>query len=43
VADDAVAVYLYQPTFITVANARLKGVGKDMPIFANHLSALSWG
>ena len=42
VADDAVAAYLYQPTWITVANARLKGVWKDMPIFANDLAALHW-
>ncbi len=43
VADDAVAAYLYQPTWITVAHARLKGVWRDMPIFANDLAALSWG
>jgi len=43
VADDAVAAYLYQPTWITVAKAGLKGVWKDMPIFANDLAALSWG
>jgi peptide/nickel transport system substrate-binding protein len=42
VADDAVMAYLYQPTAITVAAARLKGVWKDMPISANDLSALSW-
>jgi peptide/nickel transport system substrate-binding protein len=42
VADDAVAAYLYQPTWITVANARLKGLWKDMPLFVNDLSALSW-
>ena len=42
VADDAVAAYLYQPTSITIAHARLKGVWKDMPISANDLSALSW-
>ena len=42
VANDAVAVYLYQPTWITVANARLKGLWRDMPIFANDLAALSW-
>jgi len=42
VADDAVAAYLYQPTWITVANARLKGLWKDMPIFANDLAALRW-
>ena len=43
VADDAVCAYLYQPTWITVAHARLKGVWTDMPIFANDLAALSWG
>ena len=42
VADDAVAAYLYQPTWITIANARLKGLWKDMPLFANDLAALSW-
>ena len=42
VARDAVAAYLYQPTWITVANARLKGLWKDMPLFVNDLSALSW-
>ncbi len=42
VAEEAVAAYLYQPTWITVANARLKGLWKDMPLFVNDLSALSW-
>ena len=42
VAQDAVSVYLYQPTWITVAHARLKGLWKDMPLFANDLAALSW-
>lgn len=42
VAEDAVAVYLYQPTWITVAHARLRGLWKDMPIFVNDLSALYW-
>ncbi len=42
VARDAVAAYLYQPTWITVASARLKGLWKDMPLFVNDLSALSW-
>jgi len=42
VAQDAVSVYLYQPTWITVANARLKGLWKDMPLFVNDLAALSW-
>lgn len=42
VADEAVAAYLYQPTWITVAKAGLKGLPKDMPLFVNDLSALSW-
>jgi peptide/nickel transport system substrate-binding protein len=42
VAEEAVHAYLYQPTWITVANARLKGLWKDVPLFANDLSALSW-
>jgi peptide/nickel transport system substrate-binding protein len=42
VARDAVSVYLYQPTWITVAHARLRGVWKDMPLLVNDLSALSW-
>lgn len=42
VARDAVAAYLYQPTWITVANARLKGVWKDMPLFVNDVAALGW-
>ena len=42
VAHDAVSAYLYQPTWITVANARLKGLWKDMPLFVNDLSAMAW-
>jgi peptide/nickel transport system substrate-binding protein len=42
VARDAVAVFLYQPTWITVANARLTGLWKDMPLFVNDLAALRW-
>jgi peptide/nickel transport system substrate-binding protein len=42
VAGDAVAAFLYQPTWITVANARLKGLWKDAPILANDLAALAW-
>jgi peptide/nickel transport system substrate-binding protein len=42
VAEDAVAAYLYQPTWITVADARVKGLWKDVPIFANDLGAMSW-
>ncbi len=43
VADDAVAAYLYQPSWITVAKAGVQGAWRDMPIFANDLAALSWG
>ncbi|EJE51848.1 ABC-type dipeptide transport system, periplasmic component [Acidovorax sp. CF316] len=42
-AEDAVHTYLYQPQFITVAARNLRGLWKDAPIFANDLSALSWG
>ena len=42
VAREAVAAYLYQPTWITVANARVKGLWKDMPVFVNDLAAISW-
>lgn len=42
VADDAVAAYLYAPTWITVAKAGLKGLWTDMPIAANDLAALRW-
>ena len=42
IANDAVAAYLYQPQFLTVANKRVKGLGKDMPIFVNDLAAMSW-
>ena len=39
-ADDAVAAYLYQPTWITVGKAGLRGVWKDAPILANDVSSL---
>ncbi len=42
VAEDAVAVYLYQPQFITIANARVKGLWKDVPLSVNDVSAMSW-
>ena len=41
-AQDAVAVYLYQPLWITVAKRGVKGLWADMPIFVNDLSGLSW-
>ncbi|MDO9073597.1 MAG: ABC transporter substrate-binding protein [Rubrivivax sp.] len=42
VANDVVSVYLYQPTWLTVAHARLQGLWKDMPLLANDLAALRW-
>lgn len=41
-AEDAVHVFLYQPQWVTVANKDLRGLWKDMPVFVNDLSALSW-
>ena len=42
VAREVVSVYLYQPTWITVAHARLQGLWKDMPLSVNDLSSMSW-
>jgi peptide/nickel transport system substrate-binding protein len=42
IAEDSVHAFLYQPQWVTVANKNLKGLWKDMPIFVNDLSALSW-
>ncbi|MBK0391804.1 ABC transporter substrate-binding protein [Ramlibacter algicola] len=42
VAQDCVHAFLYQPQWVTVANRNVKGLWKDMPIFVNDLSALSW-
>lgn len=41
-AEDSVHGFLYAAQWVTVANKNLKGLWKDMPIFANDLSALSW-
>lgn len=41
-AQDAALVWLYQPQWVSVANKRLHGLWKDMPIFVNDLSVLSW-
>ncbi len=42
-ANDAVNGFLFAPQLPTVANKNLKGLWKDVPIFANDLSVLSWG
>ncbi len=41
-ANEAVHGFLYQPQWITVAHKGLKGLWKDMPVFVNDVSALSW-
>jgi peptide/nickel transport system substrate-binding protein len=41
-AEDSVHAFLYQPHWVTVANKGVKGLWKDMPIFVNDLSGLSW-
>ena len=41
-ANEAVHGFLYQPQWITVANKGLKGLWKDMPVFVNDVSTLSW-
>ena len=41
-ADDAVLTWLYQPQWVTVAKKGVQGLWKDMPVFVNDLSALSW-
>ncbi len=41
-ANEAAHAFLYQPQWVTVANKNLKGLWKDMPVFVNDISALSW-
>jgi peptide/nickel transport system substrate-binding protein len=41
-AEDCVNVFLYQPDNVVIADANLKGLWKNAPIFANDLGALSW-
>jgi peptide/nickel transport system substrate-binding protein len=43
IAEDSVHAFLYQPQWVTVANKNIKGLWKDMPIFVNDVSSLSWG
>lgn len=42
IADDSVNAFLFQLPNIVVADAKLNGLWKNAPIFANDLSALSW-
>ncbi|HVP98838.1 MAG TPA: ABC transporter substrate-binding protein, partial [Roseiarcus sp.] len=41
-AEDAVNAFLFQLPNVTVADAKLKGLWKNAPIFVNDLSEMSW-
>jgi peptide/nickel transport system substrate-binding protein len=41
-AEDCVNGFLFQLANVTVADAKLKGLWKNAPIFVNDLSAMSW-
>jgi peptide/nickel transport system substrate-binding protein len=41
-ATDAANGFLFQPQFPVIAKKGVKGLWKDMPIFVNDLSAMSW-
>ena len=41
-ADDSVHAFLFQNQWVTVANKNIRGLWKDMPIFVNDLSSMSW-
>jgi peptide/nickel transport system substrate-binding protein len=41
-ATDAVAGFLFQPQWITIASKKLKGVWKEVPQFENDFSGWSW-
>jgi peptide/nickel transport system substrate-binding protein len=42
IAEDCVNAFLFQLPHVVVANAKLQGLWKNAPIFANDLSAMSW-
>ncbi len=41
-AEDSVNAFLFQLPNVTVADAKLKGLWKNAPIFVNDLAAMSW-
>jgi peptide/nickel transport system substrate-binding protein len=41
-AEDSVNAFLFQLANVTVADAKLKGLWKNAPIFVNDLSTMSW-
>ena len=42
IAEDSVNAFLFQLPNAVVANANLKGLWKNAPIFVNDVSAMSW-
>jgi peptide/nickel transport system substrate-binding protein len=42
IAEDCVNAFLFQLPNVVVANAKLQGLWKNAPIFANDLSEMSW-
>jgi peptide/nickel transport system substrate-binding protein len=42
IVKDSVNVFLFQYPDVTIADARLQGLWKNAPIFANDVGALSW-
>src|SRR3954451_10838895 len=41
-ATDAAAGFLFQPQLVSIASKRLKGMWKEVPLYANDHSAWSW-
>ena len=41
-AEDSVNAFLFQLPNVTVADAKLKGLWKNAPIFVNDLSTMAW-
>jgi peptide/nickel transport system substrate-binding protein len=41
-ATDAASAFLLQPQLITITNKKLKGVWREVPLFANNFSEWSW-
>jgi peptide/nickel transport system substrate-binding protein len=41
-AEDSVNAFLFQLPNVTVADAKLKGLWKNAPIFVNDISTMAW-
>jgi peptide/nickel transport system substrate-binding protein len=42
-AEDAALCWLYEPQWVTVADRRVRGLWKSLPILVNDLTTLRWG